>query len=166
MPVMPDFWKSTELAGLCPEKVAAVTVTLHLNGTWKFGAATASGAWTADTATVTPTVARAAADTAPMIRRTVRMSCSSAVQGADCVTSDGADVTSVPRGGDSVQLSWRDGPLQTDAGHAWDNLPRRRGCDGFSEMRCGWRRWSSSSARVGSRWCMSTTCHCRRRRCG
>ncbi|GAB3374284.1 hypothetical protein GCM10027360_49050 [Amycolatopsis echigonensis] len=41
MPVMPDFWKSTELGGLWPLKVAAVTVTPHLNGTWKLGAADA-----------------------------------------------------------------------------------------------------------------------------
>src|SRR5690349_18551469 len=41
IPVIPDFWKSTEFAGLCPLNVAAVTVTPHLNGTWKFGAAEA-----------------------------------------------------------------------------------------------------------------------------
>src|SRR3954467_3043646 len=44
MPVMPDFWKSTEYSGLWPLNVAAVTVTPHLNGTWKFGAAEAVAA--------------------------------------------------------------------------------------------------------------------------
>lgn len=41
IPVMPDFWKSTEYSGLCPLNVAAVTVVPHLNGTWKLGAADA-----------------------------------------------------------------------------------------------------------------------------
>src|SRR3954464_4408539 len=69
MPVMPDFWKSTEYSGLWPLNVAAVTVTPHLNGTWKFGAADA----VAEPARVRPSAGSAAAAANTASRRNLDM---------------------------------------------------------------------------------------------
>src|SRR5690606_775144 len=76
-------WKSTEFAGLWPLKVAAVTVTPHLNGTWKFGAADA-GACPSPT---TPSAASASAATPVPNRRNMNHLQSSVPGGVHAITT-------------------------------------------------------------------------------